>query len=75
MDTNNNLAFTPAEDTNNPFAPVEESTNNEPAEASAPAFAPAAPQKNVKYKEAPSAFAEGLPEWSIEPPQVMVRRR
>ena len=21
------------------------------------------------------AFAEGLPEWSIEPPQVMVRRR
>lgn len=46
---------------------------------SAPAFAAAketaAPVKIVKYVEASSAFAEGLPSWSIEPPQVMVRRR
>lgn len=45
----------------------------------APAFAPAqetpvAPAKVAKYVEPKSAFAEGLPEWSIEPPQVMVRR-
>lgn len=45
----------------------------------APAFAPAqeapaAPVKAAKYVEPQSAFAEGLPAWSIEPPQVMVRR-
>lgn len=44
-----------------------------------PAFAPAqetpvAPAKAKKYVEPQSAFAEGLPAWSIEPPQVMVRR-
>ena len=66
MDTNNNT----------PFAPIAEPTNNEAAATpAAPAFAPAAPQKPVKYTEAPSAFAEGLPEWNLEPPQVMVRRR
>lgn len=46
----------------------------------APAFAPtqeasATPAKVAKYVEPQSAFAEGLPAWSIEPPQVMVRRR
>ena len=45
----------------------------------APAFAPAkertvAPLKAKKYIEPQSAFAEGLPEWSIEPPQVPLRR-
>lgn len=45
----------------------------------ASAFAPAqetpvASAKVAKYVEPSSAFAEGLPEWSIEPPQVMVRR-
>ena len=28
-----------------------------------------------KYVEPESVFAQGLPSWSIEPPQVMVRRR
>ena len=47
-------------------------------QANAPAF------EQVKEKETPAQvsqyiepnniFAEGLPEWSIEPPQVMVRR-
>lgn len=36
---------------------------------------PAKKMPEVVYVEAPSAFAEGLPEWSIEPPQVIVRRR
>ena len=41
-----------------------------------PAFAPAkeTPAKVAKYVEPSSAFAEGLHAWSIEPPQVMVRR-
>lgn len=28
-----------------------------------------------EYKEPESIFAEGLPSWNIEPPQVMVRRK
>lgn len=46
------------------------------AKNNAPAFAPAqeAPVKEVKYVEPNNAFAQGLPNWSIEPPQVMVRR-
>lgn len=31
--------------------------------------------KSSNYVEPESVFAQGLPEWSIEPPQVMVRRR
>ena len=50
-----------------------------PKADNAPAFAPAkeepfAPAKVKKYVEPQSAFADGLPAWSIEPPQVMVRR-
>lgn len=47
-----------------------------PQSTNAPAFAPAqeTPEKVTKYVEPRSAFAEGLPAWSIEPPQVMVRR-
>ena len=43
----------------------------------APAFAPVqqAPAKTIKYTEPNNVFAQGLPDWSIEPPQVMVRRR
>lgn len=37
------------------------------------------PVKKVKpvevYKEPESVFAEGLPAWNVEPPQVMVRRK
>lgn len=32
------------------------------------------PAQVSKYVEPNNVFAEGLPEWSIEPPQVMVRR-
>ena len=47
-----------------------------PQANNAPAFAPAkeTPAKVAKYVAPSSAFAEGLPAWSIEPPQVMVRR-
>ena len=47
------------------------------AQNNAPAFAPAqeAPAKAEKYVEPNNIFAQGLPNWSIEPPQVMVRRR
>lgn len=34
-------------------------------------------QKNMKankYEEPEYVFAQGLPDWSVEPPQVMVRR-
>lgn len=44
----------------------------------APAFKPAkeaAPVKTVKYVEPNNVFAQGLPDWSVEPPQVVVRRR
>lgn len=48
------------------------------AETSTPAFETvkesAVPVKAVKYVEPTSVFAQGLPEWSIEPPQVLVRR-
>lgn len=48
------------------------------AQDSAPAFEPAkenkADTKAVKYVEPVNVFAQGLPDWSIEPPQVMVRR-
>lgn len=30
--------------------------------------------KEETYSEPNNVFAQGLPEWSIEPPQVMVRR-
>ena len=35
----------------------------------------ATPEKVVVYVEPPAAFAAGLPEWSLEPPAVVVRRR
>ncbi len=54
------------------FAPIAEEPA--PAPAPAPAFAPVAEKAPVK-EEAPSVFADGLPEWDIVPPQVMVRRR
>lgn len=53
------------------FEPVKEQT--------APAFEqiqnPAAENNAPLYQEPVCVFAEGLPEWSLEPPQVMVRRR
>lgn len=32
-------------------------------------------QEKSKYEEPETVFAKGLPDWSIEPPLVMVRRR
>lgn len=47
-------------------------------ESAAPAFAPVKESETEKrakaYVEPSNAFAEGLPAWSIEPPQLMVRR-
>ncbi len=44
-----------------------------------PAFASTqeaiAPAKTSRYVESNNVFAQGLPAWNIEPPQVMVRRR
>ena len=46
------------------------------AQNSTPAFEPVkeASAKTVKYMAPSNAFARGLPDWSIEPPQLMVRR-
>lgn len=61
------------ENNNVPFAPVKKVEevkkvveNKEPVEKAAPI---------QEYKEPESVFAEGLPAWNIEPPQVMVRRK
>ena len=35
----------------------------------------AEPVGSFYYEEPVSVFAQGLPEWSVEPPQVMVRRK
>lgn len=32
-------------------------------------------RKNTSHLELHDAFAKGLPEWSLEPPQVVVRRK
>lgn len=48
------------------------------AQNSTPAFEqvkePKSPENASNYVEPKSVFAEGLPEWTLEPPQVMVRR-
>lgn len=53
-----------------------EITVSKEAQNSAPAFEPVkeVSDKAVKYVAPSNAFAQGLPDWSIEPPQVMVRR-
>lgn len=44
------------------------------ADVSAPANA-AASQKDSECAEPNNVFAQGLPEWNVEPPQVIIRRR
>lgn len=44
-----------------------------PATEPKPAFT-AVTEKKSTYVEPRSVFAQGLPEWSLEPPQVIVRR-
>jgi len=65
-------AFAPAAE-EPAFAPVAE----EPAFAATeePAFAPAKAPVVSRYEEPNNIFAQGMPEWSLEPPQIMVRRR
>ena len=55
-----------------PFAPVKKVEEVKKAAAEAPAKAAPIVEK---YTEPESVFAEGLPSWDIEPPQVMVRRK
>ena len=52
------------------------SVENE-AEGTAPAFASVETSENesIKASEPIDAFAQGLPDWDVVPPQVMVRRR
>lgn len=52
------------------FAPVEEVSTDVATEAK-----PVHTAKIEKYVEPQNVFAQGLPSWNIEPPQVMVRRR
>lgn len=52
------------------FASVEETSVNTEAEVK-----PVQETVVEKYVEPKNVFAQGLPAWSIEPPQVMVRRR
>ena len=83
-------AFAPVEttETTNAFAPVTETVSEKVNNNVAPAFTPVnevkAEEPVVKapevvkpvsnYVEPESVFAQGLPEWSVEPPQVVVRR-
>lgn len=56
-----------------PESPAEEKKAEIPfAPASAPQQEPVSP---FHYEEPASVFAQGLPEWSVEPPEVMVRRK
>ncbi len=73
--------FAPAEPEKEAAAPV--FTPAEDKKDAAPAFAPEEKKEavanpvvtEVKYVAPEDAFAKGLPSWSVEPPQVMVRRR
>ena len=58
------------------FASVDETpATTDSASAFKSADAPAQKVETVNEESSESAFANGLPAWSIEPPQVMVRRR
>lgn len=61
------------------FRPIKPSPAFAPAAAPAPAPAAvpsAAPTVRRELSAEPSSvFAEGLPAWDIEPPQIVVRRR
>ncbi|MGN1308095.1 MAG: hypothetical protein ACI4V3_10540 [Faecousia sp.] len=55
---------------------VRDKPQADPAKAGAAAGADAQAAPPAKpYVEPPCAFAKGLPEWSVEPPQMAVRRR
>ena len=52
------------------FAPISEDSSKEVSEDKKADI-----RKPEKYIEPKNVFAEGLPSWSIEPPEVLVRRR
>jgi len=57
------------------FSPVKKpATVPRPADKKKPAFRIAEPEIEID-EEPVSVFAEGLPEWDIVPPQIMVRRK
>lgn len=53
------------------FAQVETPVANEPVKM----MEEMPVKKNFKYVEPESVFAQGLPSWNIEPPQVVIRRK
>lgn len=57
-----------------PFAPIKKMEEAKPVQEE-----PKKPKKAEKpvevYVETESVFAEGLPDWDVVPPQVMVRRK
>lgn len=55
------------------IAAPQTATNN--TSAFAPAKETVTPAKASRYVEPNDVFAQGLPAWSVEPPQIMVRRR
>ena len=58
-----------------PFAPIEPAKPDAPKPAqAAQAFAPIAATEE-KAPEPESVFAQGLPDWDMLPPQVVVRRK
>lgn len=63
------LVVTPKEDNAPAFAPVKEAATGEAEKVEVKSA------KMEKYEEPISVFAQGLPAWNLEPPQVMVRRR
>lgn len=68
-------AAEPAPEAKPAFAPAAEPAP-EPAPEAKPAFTPAAGPAPAPAAEEPvSVFAQGLPDWDIVPPHVMVRRR
>ncbi len=63
----------PAKEEAPAFAPVQEQPKVKEAPPEKKEVKKAAPKSS--YKEPESVFAQGLPEWDIVPPQIMVRRR
>lgn len=81
---NNVPAFAPTDESSGKETSVKESSDNElPVETEKAEFYVLkttqgdnkSSVKDVKYVEPNNVFAQGLPDWSIEPPQVVVRRR
>ena len=71
-------AFPTAEGPEVKVEPAFQPATEEPEVKAEPAFQPAESKSHapvVKYEVPPSAFAEGLPPWSVEPPNAFVKRR